>query len=103
MRARVHLLEPLDRDMRIDLGRRELRMAQHLLEIADVGAGIMHQRRHRVAKDVHAPGFVMPAPTTYWWSRSVSFVARMRRPRALRKSACVSSEVIDRMSNRVRT
>ncbi len=30
-------------------------MAEHLLKIPDVGAGIVHQRGHRVPKDVHAP------------------------------------------------
>ena len=50
----MHGLEALDRDVRVDLGRRELRMAQDLLQVADVGAGVVHQRRHRVAEDVDA-------------------------------------------------
>lgn len=58
VRPRVHGLQALDRDVRVDLRRRELRVAQDLLEIADVGAGVVHQGRHRVAEDVDAPGFL---------------------------------------------
>ena len=49
---------PLLIDVGVDLGRRELRMAQHLLEIPDVGAGIVHERGHGMAEDVHAPGLL---------------------------------------------
>jgi hypothetical protein len=55
MRCRVHVLQALDRDVRVNLRRRELRVPQHLLQITDVGAGVVHERRHRVAEDVHTP------------------------------------------------
>lgn len=55
MRLGVHRFQALDGDVRVDLGRRELRMPEHLLEITDVRAGIMHQGRHRVPRDMHAP------------------------------------------------
>ena len=52
MRERVHLLQFEDRDLRVDLGRVEPRVTEHLLDEADVGAVLQHERRHGVAEQM---------------------------------------------------
>jgi hypothetical protein len=48
-------LEVLDRHVRVALRRGELRVTEHLLDEADVGAPFQHQRRHGVAEEVARP------------------------------------------------
>ena len=45
-------------DPGVDLGRLELGVAEHLLDEADVGAALEHQRRHGVAEEMAAAGLV---------------------------------------------
>jgi len=52
MGTRVHLLEPRDRDPRVDLCGREIGVAEHLLDVTDVGAALEHERGHGVAEEV---------------------------------------------------
>ena len=52
MRRRVDLFQLLDRHLGVDLRRRQLRVAQHLLDEADVGSVLQHDRRHRVPEEV---------------------------------------------------
>ena len=47
VRLRVHGFQALDGDVGVDLGRRELGVAEHRLEVTDVTAGVVHERRHR--------------------------------------------------------
>ena len=54
MRGRVNLLQQIDRDPRVQLRGRELGVPEHLLDHADVGAVLQHQRGHRVAEQVAA-------------------------------------------------
>ena len=49
MRLLVGLAQPLDRHMRVDLGRREALMAEDLLYGAQVGAPFQHVRGRGVA------------------------------------------------------
>ena len=45
-----------DRDLRVNLGRLELRVSEHLLDEPDVGAAFKHQRRAGVAEQMAGPG-----------------------------------------------
>jgi hypothetical protein len=59
--ASVHRLQALDRDVGVALGGRELSVAQSRLEIADVTAGVVHERRHGVAeRDGRSPACRRP-------------------------------------------
>ena len=60
MRQGLHLSELPDRDLGIDLRRRELAVAQDRLDVTDVCPVIEHQRRHRVTEDVAAPALLDP-------------------------------------------
>jgi hypothetical protein len=64
MRERVHLFEFRDRDVGIDLGGRELRVAQDRLDEADVSAVGKHVGRHRVAEQVRGARGIKLAPPT---------------------------------------
>jgi len=52
MRAHVDFLELLDGDLGIDLGRVQALMAEHLLDVADVGAVFQHFGGHGVAEEM---------------------------------------------------
>src|SRR5690242_3777132 len=54
----VLLAGVLRADLRVDLGRRDVRVAEELLHLAQAGAGAEHMRREAVAQSVrrHAPG-----------------------------------------------
>lgn len=52
MRGRVDFLQFLDAHLGIDFSRRELAMTEHGLNEPDVGPVVVHQRCHRVAKEV---------------------------------------------------
>lgn len=49
---RMHGLEARDRDLRVDLRARQLRVPQHGLDVPDIGAALEHQCRHRVPQQV---------------------------------------------------
>lgn len=73
-------------------------MPEHLLQIADIGADIVQQRRHRVPNDVHAPRLldvglddVLPEPLSNLGGPDAA-------PQALRKRACFSGDVIERIN-----
>jgi hypothetical protein len=57
MRRGVDLLQLPDRHLGVDLGGRELGVPEHRLDVADVGAVLQHQRRHRVAEQVAGAAF----------------------------------------------
>ena len=48
----VDLLQFLDRDLRIDFGRRELSVTEHRLDVTDVRAILQHQSCHRVTEQM---------------------------------------------------
>lgn len=52
MLARVDFLQRADRDLRINLRRGRLRVAELVLEIADVRAVLQRERRHRVPEEM---------------------------------------------------
>ena len=56
MGGEVRLAAALVRDVRVELGRGEIRMPEHLLDAAEVGAAFEQMRRERVAEEmrVHA-------------------------------------------------
>ncbi len=56
MRCGMDLLQRPDGDVGIDLRRLQLHMAEHLLDEADVGSVLVHQRGHRVAEQMAGPG-----------------------------------------------
>jgi hypothetical protein len=63
---RVHFLELGDGDVGVDLGRRELCVAQDCLDKADIGAVGQHVGRHRVAKEVRGAGFIDASLKFFW-------------------------------------
>ena len=56
MRGRVDLLQGADGDLRIDLRRADIFVAEDRLDVPDVGPVFVHQRRHRVAQQVTRSG-----------------------------------------------
>src|SRR5436309_2887424 len=52
VRALVTAPQPLDRDVRVDLGRRQAGVAQHLLDAAQVGTALEQVRRRAVPQAV---------------------------------------------------
>src|ERR1700760_3354702 len=54
MRAEVRVLQALRREVRVDLRRREIRMAEHLLQRTQIAAAREQMRRERVAQRVRA-------------------------------------------------
>ena len=52
VRGGVDLLQRTDSDLRIDLRRFDVLVAEHLLDEADVRAVLVHQRCHRVAEEM---------------------------------------------------
>ena len=48
----VHLEEPIQREMRVTLGRRQARMAEHFLDSPEVGATLEHVRSTRMTERV---------------------------------------------------
>ena len=54
MRLSVHVHQPPDVEVRVALGRAELRLAEQFLDRAEVGAGAEQVRGERVAKRVRA-------------------------------------------------
>ena len=58
MRRPVHRDQFVDADVRVDLGRLQVRVSQHLLDEADVGAAFEHVRRAGVAQQVRGAGLV---------------------------------------------
>ena len=63
MGREVRLAAAFVRDVRVELGRGEIGMPEHLLDAAEVGAALEQMRRERVAEEmrVHAPG-LEPGP-----------------------------------------
>src|ERR1051325_231919 len=59
VRLEIDLLEPLDAGVRVDLRRRDRRMAEELLDGAQVGAGVEQVCREGVAKGVDAEARVL--------------------------------------------
>src|SRR3569833_303054 len=55
----IHLLEALDAGVRIDLRRRNRGVAEQLLDGAEIGAGVEHVGRKRVAEGVDAQAGVL--------------------------------------------
>ena len=62
VRRRVHVAQRVDRDVRVDLGRRDRRVAEQLLHDAHVGAALQQVRRERVPQGVrrHVRGQLRP-------------------------------------------
>ena len=58
VRPEVHVLQPVGGEMRVDLGRRDVGVAEHLLQRAQVAAAGQQMGGERVAQGVraHAPG-----------------------------------------------
>src|SRR3990167_7997793 len=56
----IDLLQPLGRDVRVDLRRREARVAQQLLDAAQIGPAVKQMRREAVAQAVRADGRRQP-------------------------------------------
>ena len=52
MGSRVDLFQLTDAHLRVDLRGREVGVAQHLLDVADVRSILQHQRGHGVAKEM---------------------------------------------------
>ena len=57
MRGCVHLFQHADRDVRVNLGRGQFGVSEHLLDVTDIGSAFEHHRRHRVAKQMTGSGF----------------------------------------------
>ena len=58
MRVEVHVAATAVRDLRVELGRREVGVAEHLLDAAQIGAPFEQVRRERMAQEMrmHAAG-----------------------------------------------
>ena len=56
MSRRVDLLQRPDRNLRVYLGHLDVLVAEHLLNIPDVRAALVHQRGHRVAEEMAGAG-----------------------------------------------
>ena len=52
----MNLLQRSDGDLGIDLRGLQVLMSEHLLDEADVGSALVHQRRHRVAEQMAGAG-----------------------------------------------
>jgi len=52
----VDLLQRPDRNLRVYLGRLDVLMAEHLLDIPDVRAALVHERGHGVAEEMAGAG-----------------------------------------------
>ena len=52
MMLRIHALQPIQRYVRINLRRRDIRMAENGLHRAEIGSVLDHVRRARVPKHV---------------------------------------------------
>ena len=52
----MDLLQRSDGDMGIDLRRLQVHVSKYLLDKADVGSVLVHQRGHRVAEEMAGPG-----------------------------------------------
>jgi len=57
MRQGMDLLELADTDLRVNLGGIELGMAQKLLDVADIGPVLQHQRGAGMAEEMTGTGF----------------------------------------------
>ena len=57
-------LQVSDRDLGVDLGGGDVGVAEHLLDVSDVGAAFQHQCGHRVAEQVTGALFGTPGCLT---------------------------------------
>lgn len=60
MRRRVNLFQRLDRNLCINLGRRQIHMPQNHLDVANIGVILQHMRSHSVPKQMAGAQFIDP-------------------------------------------
>src|SRR6266516_4863814 len=88
MRRRVDPLQLPDRDLCVDLSRLQVRVPQHLLDVADVGAVLQHQCGHRVPEHV-AGAALADLRGIHMLAHQVAQVIQAERLAGVREEHCV--------------
>ncbi len=76
VRARMHFLQLQDRDARIDLGGREIRVTQEGLDVTDIRAVLQHVSRARVAQEAGRP-WSLAAPAGFPVTRTLFKISHL--------------------------